>query len=103
MVTKTAANSRIETDLESLRLMLGDLPEVADDWARMGEAERVSWSLDWDQVMGGLRVTLDPSYRAGAMTPDQQARYRDLLRRLAEARPLLERLRLQPPSAPLRP
>jgi hypothetical protein len=101
MVTKTAVNRRIEIDLESLRLMLGDLPEVAEDWARMGEGERVSWSLDWDQVMGGVQVTLDPPYRAGEMTPDQRARYRDLLRELAAALPVIERLQLQPPSVPL--
>lgn len=103
MAAPTATDRRVAIGLESLRLMLGDLPEVAEDWARMGEGERASWSLDWDQMMGTYHPLLERHYHAGTMTPDQQARYRDLLRRLAEARPLIERLGLQPPSTPLRP
>ena len=51
--------------------------------------------------MGALKVTLDPYYRAGHMTDDQRARYREILRQLKEALPTIQRLRLYPPTVPL--
>ena len=101
MATRLATDRRIEIELKSLRLMFGDLPEVAQEWAELSDGERVSWSLDWDQLMGALKVTLDPYYRSGAMTDDQRTRYRAILRQLHEALPLIERLRLYPPPVPL--
>ena len=101
MATKTEMDLRVEIDLESLRLMILDLPEVADEWSEMGGGERASWSHDWDQLMGALKVTLDPQYRSGAMSPDQGRSYRDLLRRLEEALPIIDRLQLYPPPVAL--
>ncbi len=101
MATRSAIDQRVEVDLESLHLMLGDLPEVAQEWDELSDGERVSWSLDWDQLMGALKVTLDPYYRSGDMTADQRARYREILRQLQEALPLIQRLRLYPPPVPL--
>lgn len=101
MATQTAASSRVSLELESLRLMIGDLADVAAEWPELSGAERASWSLDWDQIMGSLEVVLEPAYRAGLMTPDQQARYGDLLCRLRNRTPTLEWLGLQRPSIPL--
>src|SRR6266542_7171539 len=53
MVAPARPDQGIEIGLKSLRLMLDDLPEVARDWPQMSDAERASWSLDWDQVIGG--------------------------------------------------
>ncbi len=99
MVTRPV--TQIEIDLESLRLMLGDLPEVAQEWDELSDGERVSWSLDWDQLMGALQVTLDPSYRSGAMSDEQRARYGTIRRELKEALPTIEQLQLYPPPVPL--
>ena len=98
MATQAAASRRVSTELESLRLMTGDLAEVAAEWPELSGAERASWSLDWDQIMGSLEVVLDPAYRGGSMTPDQQERYRELLSRLRDGMPTLECLGLQRPS-----
>ena len=92
---------RIEIGLESVRLMLADLPDVASDWAEISDGERASWSLDWDQVMASDLRELDRLFRSDAMTSDQQDRYRKLLRNLSEAMPLIERLHLYPPPVPL--
>jgi len=81
--------------------MLDDLPEVARDWPQMSDAERASWSLDWDQVIGGDVRLLERQRRSDQMTPDQQARYRDLLCKLKEALPIIERLGLYRPPVQL--
>ena len=101
MVAKTVIARHIDIELKSLRLMLGDLPEVAAEWPELGDGERASWSLDWDQLMGALQVILEPSYRAGAMTPDQQACYQELLHDLREALPFIAQIELLPPPVPL--
>ena len=97
MPAKTVTDQRIEIGLEPLRLMLGDLPEVAEEWPHLGDGERASWTLDWDQLMGSYLTLLEEYYRAGGMTADQQRRYQELLRELQEALPLIERLNLYPP------
>jgi len=101
MAAPTTTDERIAIGLESLRLTLGDLSEVAGEWTRLNDGERASWSLDWDQLMATYLPLLERSYRSGAMTPDQQACYREILRQLKEALPLIERLQLYPPPVPL--
>ena len=58
MVAETATFRRVDIELKSLLLMLGDLPDVAEEWEQLPDAEQASWSLDWDQAMGGLKVIL---------------------------------------------
>ena len=101
MVATSAALARIDLDLKLLHLMLGDLPEIAEEWDHLGEGERVGWNLDWDQVMGALEVTLHPAYLAGSMTPSQQKRYRRILQILKQSLPIIGRLSLCPPAIPL--
>ncbi len=103
MATRTAASRRVSLELASLRLMIGDLADVAAEWPELSGAGRAAWSLDWDQIMGSLEGVLDPAYRAGSMTPDQRERYRELLSRLRDGTPTLERLGLQRPSIQLEP
>jgi hypothetical protein len=76
---------------------------VAAEWAQLPDGERAHWSLDWDQLMGGDLRLLDPCYRAGAMTSEQQERYRAVLSELKAALPLIERLDLYRPTVPLEP
>ncbi len=101
MAAPTTTDERIAIGLESLRLTLGDLSEIAGEWTQLNDGERASWSLDWDQLMATYLPLLERSYRSGAMTPDQRARYCAILRQLKEALPLIERLQLYPPPVPL--
>ncbi len=92
---------RIEIWLESIRLMLGDLPEIADEWPQLQSGERASLSLDWDQLMGSSLIELDEYYNSDHMTPEQRARYRDLLGKLHDALPIIERIDFMRPSVSL--
>lgn len=98
MGTSATTDKRVDIALDTLRLMLGDLPAVAADWPRMSEVEQVSWSLDWDHLMGTYLSLLEQQYRAGALLAEQQARYRELRGTLDDVQPLIERLQLYPPA-----
>jgi hypothetical protein len=103
MATPTSLDPRVDTGLESLRLMVGDLPEVAEEWNQLDDGERAHWSLDWDQLMGSHLRLLEAHFRAGQMTAAQQERYRAVLSKLKAALPLIERLDLYRPTVPLEP
>jgi hypothetical protein len=77
--------------------MLDELAEVADEWLQMPEGERISWSLDWDQVMGSHLPELQRHYSRRELTPEQRLGYRQLRCRLKEALPTIQRLELYPP------
>jgi hypothetical protein len=51
--------------------------------------------------MGALEVMLYPRSRAGALTADQQARFRELMRQFKKSLPLIARLKLYCPPVPL--
>lgn len=97
MVANAEVTEQIELELESLRLMMADLTEIADEWPTLSGTEQASWGLDWDQVMGALEVVLVPRYGAGQMTPSQQVRYGALVEQLQNLLPLVERLGLSTP------
>jgi hypothetical protein len=96
MATTTDAQQRAMIDLKTIALMLVDLPEVANEWAKLGEGERVSWSLDWSNEMSGLQCLAEYA-REGLLTPGQEARLRDLLVELKAALPIVRRLNLYAP------
>src|SRR5438270_13238787 len=100
MATSPTIAQRIDSELSFASLLLGDLPDIARDWRDMAEGERVSWSLDWDQQLGYLRL-LDTQYRDGSMTAAQRSRYEALLATLKAALPTVEQLGLQRPPVPL--
>jgi len=101
MAAPTRTNQSVELWLKCLRLMLGDLPEIAEEWDELSDGERVSWSLDWDQIMASDLPILDRHFRAGAMTTEQETRYRALLCELKAMLPTIQRLQLYPPPVPL--
>ena len=101
MAAPTTTNQSVEIGLKCLRLMLGDLPELADEWDELSDGERVSWSLDWDQIMASDLPLLDRQIRAGEMTTEQETRYRALLCELKAMLPTIQRLQLYPPPVPL--
>lgn len=86
--------------VETATLMADDLEEIAHEWDRLPEGERVSWSLDWSNEMSGLeRVATEVT--SGLLQPPQERTYRDLLARLARSRSLLDRLGLYAPVIPV--
>ena len=101
MVADTTTAQRVDIELESLRLMLLDLPEFAADWERLADGERTSWCLDWDQLMGALQIVLCPAHRSGVLSPDQQLRYHAVCRQLQQAMPTIRKLNLRPAPGPL--
>ncbi len=86
--------------IETIGLMLGDLPEVADEWDRLGDGERMGWSLDWSNEMSKLE-RLAQYASEGGLDAAQQASYRRLLQILRETLSTVERLDLYRPSVPL--
>ncbi len=88
--------------LRSLELMLGDLPEVADEWADLSDGERESWSHDWDNEMGSLHY-LAGCVAQGCLDKESISRYHGILDRLTDALPTLKHLNLQLPSVPSTP
>lgn len=96
-----AAAERIDLDLDALEEEVADLPDLAETWDDESDAMRYSERLTWLSCMGVLDRRVDPAFRSGKMTPDQQTRYRELVRKLRDARPVLGRLGFDLPKASL--
>jgi hypothetical protein len=101
MATAANVTHRIERSLSALLAEIEDLPNVSAEWHAWPDGERASFSLSWDHLMADYLTELDEYARAGAMTPEQERRYRDLLCKLKEALPLIQRLNLYPPPVSL--
>ncbi len=101
MAAPTAIVSRIDTYLDALVAEVADLPNVAAEWDHLASTERASIALDWDHLMASYLCELDEHYRSGSMTLEQRARYRDLLGKLDNALPTIERLDFMRPSVSL--
>lgn len=91
----------IERDLHHLRVEIEDLPTLAEEWDDAQESVRYDADLTWHSAMVAMRERLDPAYRSGQMTAEQAERYRDLLRKLKAALPVIEKLGFSKPDAPL--
>jgi hypothetical protein len=100
MATTTPVRRQIEAGLREIAAEVDFLPTLAGGWDEESAANRDVWHLEWRELMARLEG-LDHAYRASQMTPDQQARYQELLCQLKAALPLIERLGLYPPPVPL--
>ena len=101
MATTTEISGRVERSLGALLAEVEDLPNVSAEWDQWTEGNRVSYSLDWDHLMADYLTELDGHHRAGDLTPDQQARYLELLQKLKATLPIIHHLNLYPPTVPL--
>lgn len=101
MATATEINSRIETGLHALITEVDWLPNTADEWETLPDAEQISIALDWDHLIATYLTELDAFYHAGKMTMEQRERYHGLLHKLREAQPIFEQLNLYRPTIPL--
>jgi hypothetical protein len=73
----------IEMFLRNYNMLIGDAAELAAEWDKMHEQERID-HLSISMQVWGMRVTLGELYRAARLTPDQVARLADLDRALLE-------------------
>lgn len=87
------------TPLESIALMLADLPEVAGEWDQISIDERLSWSLDWGNEMSKLDE-LARAVAAGTLSQAERGQYHALRRDVEAALPTMDRLGLRRPSVP---
>lgn len=103
--TTAVASKKRDLALQALAGEIGDLNSILAEQEsnQLSEVERDVRAMEWGQVMGTLRVVLDPAYHAGQMTREQEERYRELLRRLREALPVIEKLRFPRPPVSLEP
>jgi hypothetical protein len=97
MATTANERERALIYLNSLDLMVDDLPEVASEWDQISDVERESWSHDWDNEMGSLRYLAD-CVAHGVLDDANVCRYEKVLEKLNAALPTLGRLNLQTPE-----
>ena len=103
MATPSSTSADVELYLDCAWRMIDDVPELAGEWDDLPDAERASWSLDWDQVVLDDMRRLDREYRGGGMSRVQEASYQRLLHRFADLLPVLSRLGLSIPRVSLEP
>ena len=101
MVAKADVIGRIERSLTTVLAETRELPTIEKEWATLPDGNRASFGLEWDHWMADYLPDLHAHFCAGDMTPDQEDRYRRLLRELAAAMPIIERLNLYRPPVPL--
>lgn len=82
--------------LSSVSAELAWLPEWEELWPDEPEDNRVTYHLEWDNLMGAV-AALEQAEHAGLLTDEQRERYRALLDRLREVMPIIERLNLTRP------
>jgi len=100
MVAGAERLGRIDANLESILAETQYLPELERTWDQLPDTVRVSWDLEWGELMDRLEG-LESDYRSGAMTSEQRLAYRQLLRALAAQLPVLKRLDLTLPAVSL--
>ena len=99
MVTQTTIDpGRIAISLDYVTRELDFLAEVEGE----SEETQLAYMLEWPDLMARLQ-SLERAYRSGQMTPEQAERYRELLGKLSEALPIIERLGLTRPPVTLQP
>lgn len=74
MAPRLEVDLRTAIRLEALLANVADLPEVAEEWPELPDGERVSWSLDWDQLMLSCLPHVHLVYRTGRVTPKHRGR-----------------------------
>ncbi len=100
MVTPSPLKDPIDHKLWYIAAEIEDLPTIAEGWEQRTESSRLTFFLEWKELMDRV-VGLEEASRSRAMTKIQQARYRKLLQQLKGHLPIIERLRLSPPRVAL--
>ena len=97
MAAKADNPERIDLALRSVESVLDELPSLADDWAALGQDERLAWSLEWGNEMAKLHH-LAEAEAAGQLGRRRSGLFRALAERTVRALSVIERLDLRRPS-----
>ena len=97
MAAQATINERIDLKLSAIAAEIDNLPAIEEDWPHMLDDHQAAFLLEWDELVTRME-SLDCAARSYQMTSTQQAHYRKLLHRLAEAMPIVVRLGLSRPQ-----
>lgn len=81
--------------------MLDELVEVTEEWSELGEGERTSWMIDWDQIALQDVSKLGEYAAKGVLTDEQLADYHRLIQRIEQHRDLIKQFGLTMPRIPV--
>ena len=98
--TTASDDQRTDMELRTVATEVSGLPKLKARWTEEDERNRALYKHLWHNAMGGLE-NLEDKHRERKMTPEQEARYRELKGLLKEAIPILKRLRFTLPPVPL--
>ncbi len=88
---QTDQATRIDRYLDYLFGEWEDIPAVAGEWAEWQDHDRLDFVVEWP-IREDHFHQLQEWVAQGLLTPQQQARYDELLQLIARHRPLLDRL-----------
>lgn len=97
MAAQATVNERIDLKLSAIAAEIDNLPAIEEDWPHMLDDHQAAFLLEWDELVTRME-SLDSAARSYQMTSKQQAHYRKLLHKLAEAMPIVEGLGLSRPQ-----
>ncbi len=101
MAATPALTDLTERRLDLLLAEIVELPTTSAAWDSIEEWERASISLEWSHLMADYLTQIDEHYRGDGVATDQRTRYQELLRKLRDALPIVERLNLYRPPVSL--
>ena len=90
----------IDFEFSEIESEAGYLPKLEKLWPTEDQRNRFVYKQEWHNLMGALQ-NLEESYREGAITPEQELRYRELKALLEDSVPILKRLGFTVPPVPL--
>jgi hypothetical protein len=97
MASPPEMSDRNDMTLWASDVMLDDLLVRSDNWSTRSERERLDFFLEWEELMDRLTGVVEDG-DTGRLAPQQHDRLVALARRLAHARPVIERLGLDYPK-----
>lgn len=97
MASAPEMSDRHDMTLWASDVMLDDLLARVGDWSTRPEAEQLDFFLEWEEMMDRLTGVAEDE-AAGLLSVAQRDRLTRLARRLADARPVIERLGLDYPD-----
>ena len=96
MATQATVNARIDLNLRAIAAEIEDLSTIEAEWPHMLDDHKAAFLLEWDEMVARLE-NLDRAFRTAQMTSAQQSHFRELLRKLDGAAPIVERIGLVRP------
>lgn len=96
MATQATVNERIDLKLSAIAAEIEDLSAIEAEWSQMLDDHQAAFLLEWDELMARME-SLDRAFHRSEMNATQRDCYRELLRKLNGATPVIERIGLSKP------